>query len=144
MNPVLLFVPFIFATMLAGIAFVPGIMALGLAQATKPVKSDDEATGCLAATHSLWLGAAIPLLAISFGFVGSGLFCVCLNAALMGIALIMTAAAPKAGADWNGDLLGYVYLGVLFLSFLGFFALGMDRLVRWLVPNEAVLPIRPH
>jgi len=69
--------------------------------------------------------------------VGAGFFGVCLNVALVAIALISFSVSPEAGADDDMTLIGLLYVGVLVLGFLGFFAMSMDRLVRWLKPKDA-------
>jgi hypothetical protein len=143
MYPGLLLVPLVYALILAGLALVPGLVALALALATKKAAGsfDEErqdALGCFgAAIHGVSRGVGVVLLAVSCGFVGAGLFSVCLNVALMAIALISYWVSPTAGANMDASLFVLLYLGLLFLSFLGFFALGMDHLVRWIKPKDA-------
>ena len=40
-----------------------------------------------------------------------------------------------AGGDMDEGAFGFLYLGALSLGFLGFLALGMSRLVRWIEPK---------
>jgi hypothetical protein len=136
----MLILPLFYALVLAGIAFGPGLVALALALATKKAakpQGKEEASGCLATVHGLSLAAAILFLAIAWGFVGAGLLSVGLNLVLAVVALISYSASPAAGADLDEGLFAVLYFGVLFLAFLGFFALGMNRLVRWLGPKDA-------
>jgi len=143
MYPGLLLVPLYYALILAALAFVPGLDAIALALATKEAANSyhdrrPSALGCLGtASHGLSRRVGVVLLAVSCGFVGAGLFGVCLNVALVAIALISFSVSPEAGADDDMTLIGLLYVGVLVLGFLGFFAMSMDRLVRWLKPKDA-------
>jgi hypothetical protein len=76
------------------------------------------------------------LLAMSCGLVGAGLLSVPLNFALLVIVVIWDAVSPAAGGDVDLSLARLLYFGVLTAVFLIFFALGMDRLVRWLKPTN--------
>jgi hypothetical protein len=139
MNPVLLILPLLYALVLAGIVFVPGMVALALALATKTAakpQGKEDASGCLAIFHGLSMSAGILFLAIACGFVGAGLLSVGLNMVLTVVALILYSVSPTAGADLDAGLFAFLYFGLLFLGFLGFFALGMSRLVRWLGPKD--------
>lgn len=140
MNPIFLILTLFYALILAGIAFVPGMVALALALATRKAvepQGKGEASGCLAAVHGLSRSAGIVLLAIACGLVGAGLLSVGLNLVLAVVALISYSVSPTAGDDLDEGFFAFLYFGVLFLGFLGFFALGMSRLVGWLGPKDA-------
>jgi hypothetical protein len=81
--------------------------------------------------------SAILLLSIASGFVGSGILSVGINLALAIIALISYSVSPTARGDMDEEVFGFLYFGALSLGFLGFFALGMARLVRWFAPKAA-------
>jgi len=134
MYPVLLILPLIYALILAAIAFVPGSFALALGLATKKAAKPhgEEAPGCF---HGLFMGSAILLLSIACGFVGAGILSVGINLALVVIVSISYSVSPTAGGDMDEGVFGFLYLGALSLGFLGFFALGMSRLVGWLEPK---------
>jgi hypothetical protein len=120
---------------LAAIAFVPGLLALALGLATRKSKPQAEnAPGCF---HGLFMASAILLLSITFVFLGSGILSVGINLALAIIALISYSVSPTAGGDMNEGAFGFFYFGALSLGLLGFFVLGMARLVRWFVPKTA-------
>jgi hypothetical protein len=82
------------------------------------------------------LGAGILLLSISFGLVGPGLFGVLFNLVLSAIAPIADFSVPKSGADMDGSGFRSLYIGVLFPSFLGSFALSMAGLFMWPRPKD--------
>lgn len=138
--------PLVYGMILAALALLPGLTALVLALATagpKPKgttgqqaheRPPSDAPGCLGAVHGLSSGGAILLLSASCGFAGAGLFSVPLNLALVAVALIFDSISPTAGGDLDQSVLGVLYFGTLFVAFLAFFALGMDRLGRRLFP----------
>jgi len=135
-----IFVTLIYALVLAGAAFVPGLAALVLALATRRHAGsyrDGELSGagCLwVAAHELSRRVCVVLLAASCGFLGAGLLSVFLNVAVLAFALIADSVAPTNGDELDMTLLGLLYFGALTVGFLVFFAMGMDRLVRWLKP----------
>jgi hypothetical protein len=135
MYPALLFLPLLYALTLAAIAFVPGVLALALVLATKKSKPQaGNAAGCF---HGLFMASAILLLSIASGFVGTGILSVGINLALAIIALISYSVSPTAGGDMDEGAFGFLDFGALSLGFLGFFALGVARLVRWFGPKTA-------
>ena len=133
MYPAMLLIPLIYALILGAIAFAPGLLALCLAFATRTTREE----GCLGTLHGLSTTAAALFLAISFGFVATGLFSVVFNVFLVVIALIWYEIAPMSEVNADGGVARTLYLGVMFLVFLGLFAIAMDRLVRWLKPKGA-------
>ena len=132
MNPALLVVPLIYGLILAAFTLVPGLAALAVALATRP--RGPSAPGCV---HGASMGAGVLLLGISCGFVGAGLLSVVLNFTLLAIALVSYAVSPTAGEGTDESFVGIIYMGVLLLGFLVSFALGVDRLSRWLGPKDA-------
>jgi hypothetical protein len=136
MYPALLILPLIYALILAAIAFVPGLFALALGLATRKAARPraEEAPGC---SHGLFMGSAIIFLSIACGFVGAGVLSVGINLGLVVIVSISYSISPTTGGDMDEGLFGFLYFGALALGFLGFFALGMSRLVRWLEPKDS-------
>jgi hypothetical protein len=142
-----LILPLFYGMILAALALVPGLMALALAFATagpKPKattgpqaheRPPSDTSGCLGVVHGLSTGGALLLLSASCGFAGAGLFSVLLNLVLMAVALISYSISPTAGGDLDPSVGAVLYFGTLFVAFLAFFALGMDRLGRRLFPE---------
>ena len=144
MYPGLLIIPLFYALILAGIAIVPGLLAVAVAFATTRAAStcDEKQPGALsvlvAATHGLSRRVGAVLLAMSCGFVGAGLVSVFLNVMLMAIALLSYSNSPTAISYLDMSLMWWVYAGILGLAFLAFFAMSLDGFVKWFKPKADV------
>ena len=136
----LLFVTLYYGLTLAGVAFVPGLAALGLALRDFEGRREGErglgsAAFVWVVVHGFSRRVCVVLLATSCGLVGAGLLSVGLNVLLVIIAVIWDSVSGVANPEVDMTLVGLLYFGGLSVGFLVFFAFAMNGLVRWFKPK---------
>jgi hypothetical protein len=140
MHPSLLFATMYYGLILAGIASVPGLIALALTLATSRAASTIKQirpgprTYLWVLVHGFARRVCEVLLSTSCGLLGAGLFSVFLNVLLLIIAVIWDSVSPVADPAVDMTLVGLLYFAGLSVPFLGCFAVAMSALAKWLKP----------
>jgi hypothetical protein len=143
MHPSLLIATLYYGLIFAGIVFVPGVVALALALATRSAASS---TGKARPTPSacLWLVVhgfsrrlCVVLLATSAGLLGAGLVSVLLNVLLLIVVIIWDSVSPVAEPAVDMTLVVLLYVAALCVPFVACFAFTLNTVVKWLKPKDA-------